>query len=608
MCGIVAITGNTSVTERLVGGLERLEYRGYDSAGVAISQVEGVARRRAAGKIAKLREAISRDPLDGTTGIAHTRWATHGRPNEANAHPHLSGKAAIVHNGIIENFQALRHELEAQGRRFESDTDSEVIAQLLDLYASEGMGPVEAFEQTLSRLAGAFAIAAIFAGENGLLLGARRGSPLVLGYGQGEMYLGSDAIALAPLTREVTYLEDGDWVIAYPDRAEIRDSEGRPVDRPRQQSKVEAALIELGEYDHFMLKEIDEQPNALARSIVPYIDDAGKRVDLGLDSAGLFATADRAVAVSCGTAFYAASVAKYWFEDIARLPLEVDIASEFRYRNPVLPKTGPALFISQSGETADTLAALRYCIDRKTPSVAIVNVPESSIAREAGALVPTRAGPEIGVASTKAFTAQLAVLALMAVSAAKERGLIDDEGEEAYVREMLSASRLVAEALKETDSVREAAGALHEARDVLYLGRGPYQILALEGALKLKEITYIHAEGYAAGELKHGPIALIQDGVPVVVIAPKDRLFGKTISNMEEVQARGAKVILVSDDAGIRAAGSRADFTIRIPDAGSLLTPILAAIPVQLLAYYTAVMKGTDVDQPRNLAKSVTVE
>ncbi len=608
MCGIIAITGNTGVTERLVSGLERLEYRGYDSAGVAISESGVVARRRAAGKIAELRDAINRDPLDGATGIAHTRWATHGRPNETNAHPHLSGKAAIVHNGIIENFQALRQELEAKGRVFESDTDSEVIAQLLDLYASEGIGPVEAFEQTLARLTGAFAIAAVFAGEDGLLLGARRGSPLVLGYGQGEMYLGSDAIALAPLTREVTYLEDGDWVIAFPGRAEIRDAEGRPVDRPRQQSKVEAALIELGEYDHFMLKEIDEQPNSLARSIVPYIDEAGKRVDLGLDSASLFADADRMVAVSCGTAFYAAATAKYWFEDIARLSLEVDIASEFRYRNPVLPETGPALFISQSGETADTLAALRYCLARKTPSIAVVNVPESSIAREARALVPTRAGPEIGVASTKAFTAQLAVLALMAVSAAKERGLIDAEGEEAYVREMLSASRLVAEGLKETDSIREAARGLCHARDVLYLGRGPYQILALEGALKLKEITYIHAEGYAAGELKHGPIALIQDDVPVVVIAPKDRLFGKTISNMEEVQARGAKVILVSDNAGIQAAGSRADFTIRIPDAGSLLTPILAAIPIQLLAYYTAVIKGTDVDQPRNLAKSVTVE
>jgi len=608
MCGIVAITGKGNVTERLVSGLERLEYRGYDSAGLAISGEAGLERRRAAGKIARLREAIGEDPLEGTTGIAHTRWATHGRANEANAHPHLSGRAAIVHNGIIENFQALRREMEEQGRVFESETDSEAIAQLLGACMDQGMDAVEAFEKTLSRLTGAFAIAAVFAEEDGLLLGARRGSPLVLGYGEGEMYLGSDAIALAPLTRDVTYLEDGDWVVAGPDRAEIRDSQGRRVHRPRQESRVEAALIERGDYDHFMLKEIEEQPGALARSIVPYIDEARLSVELGAEAEALFAGADRALAVSCGTAYYAACTAKYWFEDIARLPLEVDIASEFRYRNPVLPQTGPALFVSQSGETADTLAALRYCRARDMASLAIVNVPESSIAREASALLPTRAGPEIGVASTKAFTAQLAVLALAAVSAGKARGRIDRAREEDYVRELLSASRLVAQTLKQADAIAPAAHALSQARDVLFLGRGPGQVLALEGALKLKEITYIHAEGYAAGELKHGPIALIQEGVPVVVVAPSDALFTKTLSNMEEVQARGAKVILVSDAAGLEAAGSRADHCLEIPRSGPLLTPILAAIPLQLLAYHTALIKGTDVDQPRNLAKSVTVE
>ncbi len=608
MCGIVAISGNSEVSERLIGGLERLEYRGYDSAGIAISENGSVERRRAAGKIARLRDVMNDNPIEGFTGIAHTRWATHGRPNEINAHPHMSGRCAIVHNGIIENYQELRREMETLGRAFESDTDSETIAQVLNHQMDMGLNAVDAFEKMLSRLTGAFAIAAVFAGEQGLLLGARRGSPLVLGYGDGEMYLGSDAIALAPLTREVTYLEDGDWVVAHPDRVEIRNPRGQLVNRPRQTSKVEAALIERGDYDHFMLKEIHEQPNSLARSIIPYIDESRHTVELGAEAEELFADADRAVAVSCGTAYYAAATAKYWFEDIARLQLEIDIASEFRYRNPVLPKTGPALFVSQSGETADTLAALRFCIARKTPSIAFVNVPESSIAREATALLPTRAGPEIGVASTKAFTAQLAVLALTAVSAAKARGMIDHAQEEAYVREMLSASRLVAETLRCEEQVRSAAHVLSDARDVLYLGRGPYQILALEGALKLKEITYIHAEGYAAGELKHGPIALVQDDVPVVVVAPKDHLFGKTLSNMEEVQARGAKVILISDEAGLETAGSRPDYTIEIPSAGPLLTPILAAIPIQLLAYHTAVIKGTDVDQPRNLAKSVTVE
>ncbi|KCZ57788.1 glutamine--fructose-6-phosphate transaminase (isomerizing) [Hyphomonas atlantica] len=608
MCGIVAIAGTETVANRLVDGLKRLEYRGYDSAGIAVRAGPRVERRRAQGKIVNLEAVMAEAPIDGLMGIAHTRWATHGQPNEINAHPHMSGKVAIVHNGIIENFRELRDELQADGRSFESETDSEVIAQLIDKNMNDGMDAVDAFEAALKKLSGAFAIAAIFADDTDLLIGARKGSPLVLGYGEGEMFLGSDAIALAPFTRDVTYLEEGDWVVLTPDSHDIRNVNGERVNRPRVQSAVNESLIERGEYDHFMLKEIHEQPESLARSILPYIDQATQTLNLGDVADKMFAGADRAVAIACGTAYYAAHTAKYWFEQKARLALETDIASEFRYRNPVLPQTGPAMFVSQSGETADTLAALRYCRQNGTPAVAIVNVPESSIAREAAAIVPTHAGPEIGVASTKAFTAQLSVLAVLALNAAKARGHLLPGEEVQAVKSLLALPRKVTEALEAQDGIRAIAETLTQSRDVLFLGRGRYFPLALEGALKLKEVSYIHAEGYAAGELKHGPIALIEKDVPVVVIAPMDELFEKTISNVEEIRARGARVILISDPAGIKAAGNRADHVIPMPEGDEISLPVLAAVPLQLLAYHVAVAKGTDVDQPRNLAKSVTVE
>ena len=608
MCGIVAIAGTETVANRLVDGLKRLEYRGYDSAGIAVRAGPRVERRRAQGKIVNLEAVMAEAPIDGPMGIAHTRWATHGQPNEINAHPHMSGKVAIVHNGIIENFRELRDELQGDGRSFESETDSEVIAQLIDKNMNDGMDAVDAFEAALKKLSGAFAIAAIFADDTDLLIGARKGSPLVLGYGEGEMFLGSDAIALAPFTRDVTYLEEGDWVVLTPDSHDIRNVNGERVNRPRVQSAVNESLIERGEYDHFMLKEIHEQPESLARSILPYIDQATQTLNLGDVADKMFAGADRAVAIACGTAYYAAHTAKYWFEQKARLALETDIASEFRYRNPVLPQTGPAMFVSQSGETADTLAALRYCRQNGTPAVAIVNVPESSIAREAAAIVPTHAGPEIGVASTKAFTAQLSVLAVLALNAAKARGHLLPGEEVQAVKSLLALPRKVTEALEAQDGIRAIAETLTQSRDVLFLGRGRYFPLALEGALKLKEVSYIHAEGYAAGELKHGPIALIEKDVPVVVIAPMDELFEKTISNVEEIRARGARVILISDPAGIKAAGNRADHVIPMPEGDDISLPVLAAVPLQLLAYHVAVAKGTDVDQPRNLAKSVTVE
>ncbi|WP_370224132.1 MULTISPECIES: glutamine--fructose-6-phosphate transaminase (isomerizing) [Hyphomonas] len=608
MCGIVAIAGTETVANRLVDGLKRLEYRGYDSAGIAVRAGPRVERRRAQGKIVNLEAVMAEAPIDGPMGIAHTRWATHGQPNEINAHPHMSGKVAIVHNGIIENFRELRDELQGDGRSFESETDSEVIAQLIDKNMNDGMDAVDAFEAALKKLSGAFAIAAIFADDTDLLIGARKGSPLVLGYGEGEMFLGSDAIALAPFTRDVTYLEEGDWVVLTPDSHDIRNVNGERVNRPRVQSAVNESLIERGEYDHFMLKEIHEQPESLARSILPYIDQATQTLNLGDVADKMFAGADRAVAIACGTAYYAAHTAKYWFEQKARLALETDIASEFRYRNPVLPQTGPAMFVSQSGETADTLAALRYCRQNGTPAVAIVNVPESSIAREAAAIVPTHAGPEIGVASTKAFTAQLSVLAVLALDAAKARGHLLPGEEVQAVKSLLALPRKVTEALEAQDGIRAIAETLTQSPDVLFLGRGRYFPLALEGALKLKEVSYIHAEGYAAGELKHGPIALIEKDVPVVVIAPMDELFEKTISNVEEIRARGARVILISDPAGIKAAGNRADHVIPMPEGDDISLPVLAAVPLQLLAYHVAVAKGTDVDQPRNLAKSVTVE
>lgn len=608
MCGIIGITGKLPVTDRLIESLSRLEYRGYDSAGIAVLENGEVSRRRTPGKIVNLKALLKEAPLTGNIGIAHTRWATHGAPTKSNAHPHLSGHVAIVHNGIIENFRELRQEMEREGRIFSSDTDSETIAQLIGHYMDAGQGAVSAFETVLERLKGAFAIAAVFAGEEGLLIGARRGSPLVLGYGEGEMYLGSDAIALASLTRQVTYLEEGDWVVAYPDHADIHNARGERVNRPRTVSTVQNVAMEKGEYDHFMLKEIHEQPESMARSILPFIDQKTQSIEIGAVAEGLFQHADRMVAVACGTAHYASHISKYWFESLARLPVEIDIASEFRYRDPVLPITGPAMFVSQSGETADTLAALRYAREKGAPALAIVNVPESSIAREVEDVLPTRAGPEIGVASTKAFTAQLGVLAITALAAAKVRGHLTQTREKDYIKSLLAAPRKITEAIEAASSIDKVAQALVGVSDTLFIGRGRYFPVALEGALKLKELSYIHAEGYAAGELKHGPIALIEEGVPVIVVAPRDALFEKTISNVQEVQARGARIILISDAAGIEAASDVADYTILLPDADEILMPILAAIPVQLLAYYVAVAKGTDVDQPRNLAKSVTVE
>ena len=608
MCGIVGITGRSSVSGRLLDGLARLEYRGYDSAGIAISEDGQVEERRAKGRLSSLKHLVEQSPLDGATGIAHTRWATHGKPNVVNAHPHITEKVAIVHNGIIENFGVLKAELEALGQVFKSETDSEVIANLLDYNLEQGMDATQAFAKMLDRLSGAFAIAAIFADYGGLMIGARRGSPLVLGYGEGEMYLGSDAIALAPLTREVSYLEEGDWVVTYPDKAEIYSSEGLRVERARLTSRVNASMVELGEFSHFMRKEIFEQSDTIARSMAPYVNQSDNHVQLDQDLIAAFAGADRVVCVSCGTSNYAGQTAKYWFEGLAKLSLETDIASEYRYRKPILPQTGPAIFITQSGETADTLAALRYCKARKTPTVALVNVPESTIAREASYLVQTHAGPEIGVASTKAFTAQLVVLAMLCIAVGKARGSIDPDAEKKSLAALHSLPRLVNETIELEAGIKGIAEGVFKARSALFLGRGVYFPIAMEGALKLKEVSYIHAEGYAAGELKHGPIALIEDDLPVIVVAPYDDMFEKTLSNMSEVKARGAKIILFSDARGIQEAKHITTDVIELPKAEGLAAPIIAAVALQLFAYHIALLRGTDVDKPRNLAKSVTVE
>ncbi len=608
MCGIVAITGTRDVRSRLLRGLRRLEYRGYDSAGLAIHTPAGLKRCRAAGKIANLEAALGEAGFDGQTGIAHTRWATHGAPTEANAHPHTHGPVTIVHNGIIENFQALRDALSARGHVFESETDSETIAHLLAAEFRAGASPQQAMATVLPQLQGAFALAALFENHDGLILAARKGAPLVIGYGRGEMVLGSDAIALASLAPEIAYLEEGDWVELTPDTAIIHAADGSLAERARVRNAVDPAMAEKGNYPHFMIKEIHEQPETISRSLLPFVDTATAQPELPDAVASLFTNADRAVAVACGTAHYAGLVAAYWFEALARLQLTTDIASEYRYRQPVMPATGPALFISQSGETADTLAALRHCREAGAPTLAVVNVPTSSIAREADTIMTTAAGPEIGVASTKAFTAQLAVLAALALGAARVRGTLDAAATKTEIDALLALPRQVSAVLQDTAHIEAIAAEMASARDVLFLGRGTYYPVALEGALKLKEITYIHAEGYAAGELKHGPIALIEEGVPVVIVAPMDPLFEKTVSNMEEVRARGATVILVSDRAGLEAAGKAADRTIELPSGSQMSGPILASLVMQLLAYHCAVVKGTDVDQPRNLAKSVTVE
>ena len=606
MCGIVGVLGKGPVAEQLVDALKRLEYRGYDSAGVATVENGQLGRRRAEGKLRNLEELLKRSPLYGDTGIGHTRWATHGKPVEANAHPHMTDLVSVVHNGIIENFRELKEELTAEGAVFTSDTDTEVIAHLITRELKTGSDPVRAVFNTLKRLQGAFALAIIFRGYDDLLIVARQGSPLAIGYGNGEMFVGSDAIALAPFTDAIAYLEDGDWAVLTRKGVAIRDRNGKAVERPVTRSLATALLVDKGNHRHFMAKEIHEQPEVIGHTLAAYVDLATNRVDipaLPFD----FASLTRLSLSACGTAFYACLVAKYWFERWARLPVDVDIASEFRYRETALDQGGAALFVSQSGETADTLATLRYCRSQGQRILSIVNVRESSIARESDAVLPTLAGPEIGVASTKAFTCQLTVLACLAIAAGRARGVIGPGLEAELVQALGEVPRHMATMLRDERPYETLAHRLSKARDVLYLGRGSSYPIALEGALKLKEISYIHAEGYAAGELKHGPIALIDENMPVIVIAPRDDLYDKTVSNMQEVAARGGQIVLISD-ADPASTGCAIATHLAVPPVHRFVAPLVYAVPVQLIAYHTAVFMGTDVDQPRNLAKSVTVE
>ena len=607
MCGIIGIVGKQDVAQRLVDGLRRMEYRGYDSAGVCTVHRGELVRRRAPGKLLNLVSELAVNPAPGTTGIAHTRWATHGAPTAANAHPHATAELALVHNGIIENFRQLRGELTGRGRRFESDTDTEVIAHLISEQVEAGVAPADAVKAALPQLRGAFALAIAFRQHPDMLIGARLGSPLVVGYGEGETFLGSDALALAPLTQRISYLEEGDWVIVTADGARIFDKDNQEVTRAVTNSGASAVEIEKGNYRHFMQKEIFEQPTVVAQTLRSYIRQVDQSVALPQFDFDLSAIS-RVTIVACGTSYYAGMVAKYWFEQFARLPVDIDVASEFRYRDPVLERGGLALFISQSGETADTLAALRHCKAQGQTIAVVVNVPTSSMAREADLLLPTHAGPEIGVASTKAFSCQLAVLAALAAHLAVRRGRMDRAEECEVVKHLLEAPAMLNAALAHDEEIAAMAHLIAPARDVLYLGRGPDYPLALEGALKLKEISYIHAEGYAAGEMKHGPIALIDEAVPVIVLAPSGPLFEKTVSNMQEVRARGGKIVLISDEEGLAEAGEGCLATIAMPRVHPLIAPLVYAVPVQLLAYHVACLKGTDVDQPRNLAKSVTVE
>ena len=607
MCGIVGVLGKEDAAPHIVDALSRLEYRGYDSAGVATVTGGRLTRRRAEGKLINLKDRLAGDPLFGPSGIGHTRWATHGAPTEGNAHPQATSQVAVVHNGIIENFRELREELTAAGVKLESDTDTEVIAHLITADLNAGSAPAKAVHNTLSRLEGAFALAILFADDDDLMIGARQGSPLAIGHGQGEMFLGSDAIALASMTSTVTYLEDGDWVILNRQGADIRDASGASVNRPVQQSVASAFMVDKGNYRHFMAKEIFEQPEVIGHTLAHYADLSKSQIrmpDMPVD----FSSLDRMTISACGTAYLAGLVAKYWFEKIARLPVDIDIASEFRYREVPLAADGFALFISQSGETADTLAALRYCKAAGQKIGSILNVPESSIARDSDIVLPTFAGPEIGVASTKAFTCQLTALAALVIHAAKARGAIDEGREKELVKALSEVPRHLLEAFRQEKNIEDIAHGLTKAEDVLFLGRGTSYPMALEGALKLKEISYLHAEGYAAGELKHGPIALIDESVPVIFLAPSDDLYDKTISNMQEVAARGGQVILLSEANRIAEWQSQIAGSIELPEAHPFVMPIVAAAPVQLLAYHTAVLMGTDVDQPRNLAKSVTVE
>ena len=608
MCGIVGVLGRDAAAWKLVESLKRLEYRGYDSAGIAVMNDGKVERVRAKGKLTNLEEKLRAKDVVGSTGIGHTRWATHGAPTETNAHPHSAGDVTVVHNGIIENFLPLKTALESQGVIFNSQTDTEVIAHMINQALKTGLSSRQATAQVLPKLEGAFALAIIFANEQDLMIAARRGSPLAIGHGEGENFVGSDAVALAPFTNQVSYLEEGDWAVLSRDTIEIFNEAGEPVERAITYTQASPVLVEKGNFRHFMAKEIFEQPDVIGHTLAQYVDLTEQKVKLPQYLPFDFAKLDRLTITACGTAFYAGLVAKYWFERYARLPVEVDIASEFRYREAPLPENGLAMVISQSGETADTLAALRYCKEQNQHMAAIVNVPDSTISRESDIVFRTFAGPEIGVASTKAFTCQLTVLACLAIYAGRQRGVLSQDDERRMIASLSEVPRHMNTIFEQEDHIAQVARKIASARDVLYLGRGVNYPIALEGALKLKEISYIHAEGYAAGELKHGPIALIDENVPVVIIAPQDELFDKTVSNMEEVAARGAQVVMITNEEAARTNGINALETITIPNCDSFISPFLYTIPVQLLSYHAAVFIGTDVDQPRNLAKSVTVE
>ncbi len=607
MCGIIGILGKKDVTPHLIDGLKRLEYRGYDSAGIATLVAGRIERRRAEGKLINLEKTLADSPLSGNVGIGHTRWATHGAPNENNAHPHATDRVAVVHNGIIENYQELRDELRGHGATFVTETDTEVVALLLTHYLQSGLTPVESMKKAISRFHGAFGLAVLFTEYEDLMIGARQGSPLALGYGTGEMYIGSDALALAHMTRQICYLEEGDWAVLTRDSATIYNQDHQIVTRPITTSAVDGAMIGKGEFRHFMLKEIYEQPSVIGDTLHQLVNPASRSLhlpDLNVD----FRTIDRLTIVACGTAYLAGMVAKYWFEQLAHLSVEIDVASEFRYRQPVFPKKGAALFISQSGETIDTLAALRHAKQNGQTILSIVNSRESTIDRESDARLYTLAGPEIGVASTKAFTTQLTVLLAMAIHAGRARGVLSIEREQELVTAMTEIPELCSNILRLDPDIKKLAHPISEAKDALYLGRGTSYPIALEGALKLKEISYIHAEGYAAGEMKHGPIALIDESVPVIVVSPQDNLAEKTLSNVQECIARGGRVLLISDAQGCAQMGEKSEWRLSLPKIHPVTAPILYTLPVQLLAYHVAVHKGTDVDQPRNLAKSVTVE
>ncbi len=608
MCGIVGILGSTPVAPLVVDALKRLEYRGYDSAGIATLEEGHLTRRRAEGKLRNLEARLFEQPLKGKIGIGHTRWATHGKPTESNAHPHATDKLAVVHNGIIENFRELRDDLLAEGVKFNSETDTEVVAHLVTQEMRRSNDPITAVGAALPKLHGAFALGFVFEGHDDLLIGARQGAPLAVGYGEGEMFLGSDALALAPFTDTISYLEEGDWVILTRAGAEFRDAEGKVVKRAKQKTQAGAFLVDKGNHRHFMAKEIHEQAEVLGRTLSHYVDMANGTIRIPAELPFDWKTLERVSISACGTAYLAGMVGKYWFERLARLPVEIDVASEFRYREAPMQKDQLAIFISQSGETADTLASLRYTKDQKQHVLSVVNVPSSTIARESHVLTPTLAGPEIGVASTKAFTCQLAVLAALAIAAGRARGHISEAREKELVQQLINVPGLIVEVLKQEEKIEEFCHELRKATDVLYLGRGTSFPLALEGALKLKEISYIHAEGYAAGELKHGPIALVDEEMPVIVLAPNDVWFEKTVSNLQEVAARGGKIVLIGPKEAAKRASIETMATIEMPDMPEEFAPLVYAVPVQLIAYHTAVVMGKDVDQPRNLAKSVTVE